>query len=226
MSSQASKSAASTQASAARDATQLQAAEFNQTTANLAPYLEAGTGALPTLQGLLGTGGQAPNPTAFTSSPGYQFMMNQGTNAVQNSAAARGGVNSGNTLKSLTQYGQGLANQTYQQYLGNIQGLVGMGQNAAAMQGGFAQNFGAQAGANMIGAGNALAAGQVGSANAINAGIGGVGQAGMNYALMDYLRNQQPSVSPGTQQLYNLYGMAPQGPPPIQYEPTVPASYP
>ena len=177
------------------------------------------------MQGLLGTGGQAPNPTAFTSSPGYQFMMGQGGQAIANQASATGGVNSGNTLKALTNYGQGLANQTYQQYLGNVQNLAGMGQNAAAQTGAFGAATANQVGANTIGAGNALAAGQIGGYNALGNAIGGVGNAGINYLLMSQLYGGGGGgVSPGTQSLYNLYGTAPQGPPQPVYEPTVPAS--
>jgi hypothetical protein len=177
-------SAAKTQAGAENAASQLENQQFQQTQANLAPFREAGTAALPTLQGLLGTGGQAPNPTAFTSSPGYQFMMNQGQQQVQNAASATGGVNSGKTLKELTNYGQGLASNTYQQYLGNIQNMVGMGQNAAAQTGAFGAANANQVGANTIAAGQDIGAGKVAGSNAINNAIGGVSQNALLYQLL------------------------------------------
>lgn len=74
--------------------------------------------------------------TALQNSPGYQFQLSQGNQNVNNQAAASGMQLSGNTLQSLNQFGQGLANTTYQQYLGNVgnslnayQGYVGDYQN-------------------------------------------------------------------------------------------------
>lgn len=57
----------------------------------------------------------APTAEQARQTPGYQFVENQGMQAVQNSAAARGDLLSGNTLTGLEQYGQGLADTTYQQ---------------------------------------------------------------------------------------------------------------
>lgn len=102
-------------------------------------------------------------------------MMSQGQQTVNNSASSTGGVNSGNTLKALTQYGQGLANQTYQQYLGNVQNLVGMGQNAATQTGTFGAANANQVGANTVAAGADIGAGTVAGGNALNSAIGGVG---------------------------------------------------
>jgi hypothetical protein len=53
------------------------------------------------------------NPSSITSTPGYQFNMNQGMQQVQGSAAASGMLNSGNTLTALQQEGQGFAESQY-----------------------------------------------------------------------------------------------------------------
>ena len=53
------------------------------------------------------------NPSSITSTPGYQFAYNQGLEAVNRTAAAKGQLGSGNRLYDLTKYGQGLASQTY-----------------------------------------------------------------------------------------------------------------
>ena len=53
------------------------------------------------------------NPESVTSTPGYQFAYNQGLEAVNRTAAAKGQLGSGNRLYDLTKYGQGLASQTY-----------------------------------------------------------------------------------------------------------------
>lgn len=97
--------------------------------------------------------------------PGYQFQMSQGVNALQNSASASGMLNSGNLLEGLSQYGQGVASNYYQNYLNNLSGLAGMGTNAATGAASQANSVGNSiAGAydqNATNVGNAqLAAGQ------------------------------------------------------------------
>lgn len=130
----AAKSAAQTQASAANQAAQIQQTEFNTTTANEAPYLQAGNTSLNALMTQLGLGPggtgtgpltqsftpyQAPapfnfNPQNLQNTPGYQFQLQQGEQAITDQASAVGGVGGGNTLKALTTFGQGLAGTEYQ----------------------------------------------------------------------------------------------------------------
>jgi hypothetical protein len=92
---------------------------------NIAPWLKAGGAAENTLAGLLGTPGeglltpwteqfQAPTNVTEQNDPGYQFRLQQGEQALQNSAAARGGLLSGNTAQAITQYGQDYASNEYQ----------------------------------------------------------------------------------------------------------------
>jgi len=162
----------------------------------------------PILQAL-GYGGTsggigAINPSTFQGSPGYQFQLQQGLNAVTNSAAANGGLG-GNALKSLQSYGTGLANQDWYNYLSslsgaygnltntlgttqqnqisNLQGVATLGQNAAGNLGTNATTTAGQIGSNIIGAGNAAAAGTVGSANAIAGGLNGVSNNAIQYLL-------------------------------------------
>lgn len=52
-------------------------------------------------------------PFDFFNDEGYQFRLKEGIDGIQNSAAARGGLNSGNTLKELSKYASGLASQEY-----------------------------------------------------------------------------------------------------------------
>lgn len=127
-------SAAQTQANAANQAAQIQQQEFNTTTANEAPYLQAGNTSLNALMTQLGLGPggtgtgpltqsftpyQAPapfnfNPQNLQNTPGYQFQLQQGEQAITDQASAVGGVGGGNTLKALTTFGQGLAGTEYQ----------------------------------------------------------------------------------------------------------------
>jgi len=220
-------SAADAQIQAARIAGATQQNMFNTTAANESPFLIGGVNALSGLEGALGmtSGGFAgqgqlnlpmllglapgANPTqVLQSTPGYQWQFGQGEQAIQNSAAAKGGLIGGNTLTALQTYGQGMADQTWQQYLGNVggylgqlSGLAGAGQNAAANLGGFSQNAANGIANAATGAGAASAAGSVGTANAFNQGLGGatnaIGQGLSQYQLMQMLSN-----TPGTMQ-YN-----------------------
>jgi hypothetical protein len=65
----------------------------------------------------------------FFNTPAYKFQLEQGTNAIENSSAARGTGASGATLKALTDYGQGLASTYYQQAFNNAQSTFQTNQN-------------------------------------------------------------------------------------------------
>lgn len=56
---------------------------------------------------------------ALAQTPGYQFQLQQGDQGILNAASATGSVQSGNTLKALGSYNQGLASTDYQQALTN-----------------------------------------------------------------------------------------------------------
>lgn len=145
----AAKDAASIQADAARQAIAAQQQQQQLINTQLQPYQAAGTNALGMLSGGLqpggafatspaaGLGAQPTVPTAptatiadpnlrnlFQQSPGYQWALGQGIDAIQNSAAGRTGAISGNMLKGLQTFGTGLANQDFynwaQQYFGNL----------------------------------------------------------------------------------------------------------
>lgn len=84
--------------------------------------------------GLNGTSGNAAATDAFQAGPGYQFAMDQGTQAALRGASAAGMLNSGNTLTALTGYGQGLANQEYKGWLDRLAGQSAQGLQAASGQ--------------------------------------------------------------------------------------------
>lgn len=122
---------------------------------------------------------RAPTTADFQSSPGYNFQLQQGTNAITNNASALGGVNSGNTLKALQGYGTGLANQDYWNFYNAFTGnqnrvatslgsLAGAGQNAAANLGSAGSNLGTQVGNNNAAAANATSANSVAQGNIQN----------------------------------------------------------
>jgi hypothetical protein len=53
------------------------------------------------------------NPDAIENTNAYKFRFNQGQQALERSAAAKGMLNSGNTLAELARYGQGMASEEY-----------------------------------------------------------------------------------------------------------------
>lgn len=102
------------------------------------PYYTAGTQGLNSLSGLL-TGKDSQGNTlseqermnTFQKSPGYQFRLDQAQNALTASQAARGGLLSGGAMKEMNAYTQGIASDEYGNYINQLSGLAGIGQNAA-----------------------------------------------------------------------------------------------
>jgi hypothetical protein len=76
------------------------------------------------------TGQQATQRLSQT--PGYQFQLDQGTRATERQGAARGMLGSGNTLSALQDFGQSLAQNTYQGYMNNLAGIIAQGSGATA----------------------------------------------------------------------------------------------
>jgi hypothetical protein len=104
--------------------------------------------------GLNGPEGYARAVSNFQAGPGYQFQLGQGVDAATRAANTAGGnALSGNTLKAAQDYGSNLANQTYQQYLGNLQSQQNL-YAPLALQGTTAAAQGV-GGANLTGATNA-----------------------------------------------------------------------
>lgn len=56
---------------------------------------------------------RTPSLDEAMQSPGYQFRLKSGTDALERSAAARGTLRTGGTLKDLIEYGQDFAAQEY-----------------------------------------------------------------------------------------------------------------
>lgn len=223
MASQASKSAANTQAAAADRATAANQEALAQQAEMSLPYRTAGEKAVNQLSEMTQPGGAATKefsyaPFSYTADPGYAFRLKEGLNAMNATAAARGGLISGNALKAGQIYGQEMGSQEYQnafnRYLANysnaqntfqlnrnnllepLKFLSGQGQAAAAGQ---ASNIGANAAANAAlstGAANAQAAGTVGSANAWTNAFGqGIGAYQMNQLINRSAYNNPSSSS-------------------------------
>lgn len=93
------------------------------------PYQAAGRESIAGLQGLLN--GTTDPTERLKATPGYQFQMDEGTKAIERSAAARGSLQSGQTMKALNEYGQGVASGAYRGYLTDLFQMAGYGANMA-----------------------------------------------------------------------------------------------
>ena len=204
----AASTAANIGAGAADRATALQREQYDQTRADLAPYRTAGTNALAQLTAGTAPGGQFTKSfgmSDFEQDPGYGFRMSEGLKALDRTAAARGNLLSGATLKGAQRYGQDLGSQEYQNafnryqtnrsnILNPLQSLAGIGQTST--------NQGISAGSNY--ATNVGNLGMGAAANQANAGLtaaqanqsayGNVGNAFANYLapnpMNEFFQNQ------------------------------------
>lgn len=123
--------------------------------AALDPYMQSGTKANTMLQDKLSSGqlGGSFTPGDLTQDPGYQFRLAEGSKALDRKASAGGSYYSGAALKAAQQFGQGLADTTYndaynrwlQEQLATYNMLSGQqsqGRDAATTYGGYATNIG------------------------------------------------------------------------------------
>ena len=83
------------------------------------PYAQYRSGNAAQLQNLL------YNPNTVTTTPGYQFNLSQGLNALQAQQAAQGRLVSGGALLQGQQFGQQLAGQTYNSQIDTLAKLSG-----------------------------------------------------------------------------------------------------
>jgi hypothetical protein len=127
----------------------------------------------------------------YASDPGYAFQKQQGLNAVQNGAAAGGGLLSGATMKAMQAYGTGVANQNYndayQRYISGNQLGLATNQNAYNQ---YATNR------------------QTGMTNAMNVYNTANQQNQQNYGRYNDLANMGVGASRNLSDIYNQAGMA------------------
>lgn len=175
----ATKQAAQMQSTAADKAADNTLKMFNQTRDDLQPYVQTGhVGNDQLSQGMRdGSLTHAFNLGDFQADPSYQFTKQQGMDGIQSSAAARGSLLSGATLKALDSYNNNLANQQYQQAYSNynadqanrynrLMGVAQLGQNSAAQVGAQGAAATAQANDYSTSGASALGAGLIGAQNA------------------------------------------------------------
>jgi hypothetical protein len=204
MGASAAKSAARTQASAADRAMQNEREMYDIAREDLAPYRETGYTALKDIEGMRPflTAQFGPDQFEQYLDPSMAFRQRLGEQSTARMANVGGGALSGNTLRALTDYGQGLASTEYGNAFNRFQdertniyntlaNIAGMGQGAVNTGVNRGQSFAGQMTGLTTGQGAALAGGQVGAANAI-------GGAAQNVGNMAYLQSlMRPPASTG-----------------------------
>jgi hypothetical protein len=129
----------------------------------------------------------------FKTDPGYAFRLSEGIKGLNNTAAARGGLLSGGTLKATERFAQGLASQEYQNAynrynndynmkLGPLQTLAGYGQGATNNLTTTTGNYGANQADTLGNAGNIRASSYMNATDALARGAS------------QYLRNESDNA--------------------------------
>lgn len=210
------KKAASAQEQAARDALAAQERMYQQQVSLQEPFRQAGLTAQNQIMQLLGVGGDTTaadygslakpfGTEQFNADPGYAFRQSESMKALERSAAARGGLLSGSTMKGIQRFGQDLASQEYQNAfnryqveraarLNPLQSLMGSGQSAVNTLTSAAGQAGQNEAANLYNAGAARASGYIGSANALASALGSIGSSGLQYGFNNMSQPKTPAL--------------------------------
>ena len=138
----------------------IQQSSFNQVNPNLGDYGSLSKGWDQTFQ--------APTNVTEQNDPGFQFRLQQGNEALQRSAAARGGLLSGGTARDLSDYAQQSASNEY----GNVysRAFNTYGQNYNTFSANQANKYNQLAALAGIGQQTANQLGVIGQNNANNSG--------------------------------------------------------
>jgi len=173
--------AAGTQAAAADRAAAGQERMFERQVELSEPWRKAGEQALNKLIPL--TDYKNFSMSDFQADPGYSFRMSEGMKGLERSAAARGGLLSGATLKGIQRFGQDLGSQEYMNAFNRyqteraarlqpLQSLAGVGQTTAQQIGQAGMQTAQNIGETQMSGAAARASGYVGGANALTQGLG------------------------------------------------------
>lgn len=165
--------AADAQVGASNAAVAEQRRQFDLFRADLAPFREQGVNALNQFA--------AENLGPLEATPQFNFLLDQGVQARDRSAASRGKLLSGQQVKGIEGFGQGLALQNSDNRLNRLASLAGIGQSATTNTGIAGANAANNIGNAFINAGDARASGFVGGNNAISDSI-------QNFLLFNALR--------------------------------------
>lgn len=148
------------------EANQLYRQNYAQTQKEYAPYQQGGQSAFEALLKSYGLGqgqnGQA-DYSGFYNSPDYQFAMQQGGQALDRSAAARGRLYSGAQMQAQQKFGQGLATQYLSNYRNGLGNISDTGLNATNALSNYRMGYGNQLGQGITNLGDIAAAEYLGT---------------------------------------------------------------
>jgi len=131
----AASSAAATQAGSAQAGIEEQRRQFDAVQKLLAPYTQAGPGALEAQQAFLGLKGPEAERAAIERIQGgetFKALSQQGENALLQRASATGGLRGGNIQGALAQFRPQLLSSLIDQQYGRLGGMTALGQQSAA----------------------------------------------------------------------------------------------
>jgi hypothetical protein len=203
---QATTSAAQTEAAATMQAADVQRQIFERQVQLQEPWRKAGEQALNKLIPL-STEYTPFGMQQFQADPGYAFRLSEGQKALERSAAARGGLISGNALRATQQYGQEMGSQEYmnafkryqterEAQLNPLQSLAGVGQTSAARLSEASQAYGSNVGKLLTDQGKASGQAQLARASAYGEGLQGISEIAGRY-FGDTQKDSKPSYAWG-----------------------------
>lgn len=162
--------------------------------------LQAGPSATPATPATPGEAAAPSGVNAFQASPDYQFRRDEGTRAIGNSFAARGGAASGNALRALAEFNSNLASREFGDWFNRRVTLANGGQAANTATQLAGTRYADQAGQAAQAVGDARASGVMGVTNALGQALQGIGDA---YFWNQYLR--RPTQTTPTHSPYGPY---------------------
>ena len=165
----AAQDAAGTQEDAYGQGIAEQRRQFDVTQENMAPWLEAGTGALGAQQDFLGLNGAESQQSAYdnySESPGQKFLRDRGEKATMRHYAGIGGLGGGGVRSALNRQGIGWAAQDFGNHYNRLAGMSGTGQSTASTLGGLGANTASNISQGYGLQGNARASGILGGQQA------------------------------------------------------------
>ena len=112
--------------------------QFDLNRQDLAPFRETEVAALGRLNQL-----SEGDFSGFFTSPGFEFVREEGLRGIENRFSAQGGAQSGNALRRLAEFNTGLASQEFGNFFNRNLAQAGLGQAATTA--------GVQAGTNISG---------------------------------------------------------------------------
>ena len=141
--------------------------QFDLNRQDLAPFRQGGVDALGRLSQL-----NEGDFSGFFTSPGFEFVREEGLRGIENRFSAQGGAQSGNALRRLAEFNTGLASQEFGNFFNRNLAQAGLGQAATTA--------GVQAGTNISGnianalqrGGDVRASGVLGINEALQGGLG------------------------------------------------------